>query len=98
MVSAGPLVVVALRGQVKSGQSGTGQIRPVIPGQGRVPRRGSGLQVGLQLRAPATKIALEDVCVVEEAIEHRADRGGVASTLPQSSTGRLEVSRIDTRS
>jgi hypothetical protein len=33
------------------------------------------------LRSPATRSALEDVAVVEEAVEHGGDGGGVAKEL-----------------
>ena len=32
---------------------------------------------------------------MEQAVEHRGDRGGIAEELPQSSTGRFEVSSVE---
>ena len=50
------------------------------------------------LRAPASRAALEDVAVVEEAVEHGGDGGVSPSSLPQSSTGRFEVKSVLARS
>ena len=42
--------------------------------------------------------ALEHVGVMQEPVEQRGDRGGVAEELSHSSTGRLEVSIVEARS
>jgi hypothetical protein len=55
-------------------------------------------QVGLDLRAPAARSAPEHVRMMEQPIEQGRNRGGVAEQLPQSSTGRFEVSSVDARS
>ena len=48
--------------------------------------------------APAARPALEHVGVMQEPVEQRGDRGGVAEELSHSSTGRLEVSIVEARS
>ena len=52
----------------------------------------------LCFRAPTAWTAFEYMAVMEEAIEHSADGGAVAEQLPQSSTGRFEVSKVLARS
>jgi len=44
------------------------------------------------------RATLEDVGVVEQAVEKRGDGGGVTEELPQSSTGLFEVSSVEARS
>ena len=57
-----------------------------------------GAQVGLDLGAPAGRSALEDGRVTQEPIEERVTAAVSASSLPQSSTGRFDVKRVDARS
>src|SRR5690606_20970761 len=74
----------ALGGQVKTGQSWTGQIRPVElgAGRGRLPRGGLVAQaVATELGAPASGAALEHVSVVEQSVEEGAGGGVVAEDL-----------------
>src|SRR5690606_15891448 len=73
-----------LGGQVKTGQSWTGQIRPVElgAGRGRLPRGGLVAQaVATELGAPASGAALEHVSVVEQSGEEGAGGGVVAEDL-----------------
>src|SRR5690606_25417565 len=73
-----------LGGQVKTGQSWTGQIRPVElgAGRGRLPRGGLVAQaVATELGAPASGAALEHVSVVEQSVEEGAGGGVVAEDL-----------------
>jgi hypothetical protein len=39
------------------------------------------MPITLKARAPATRPAGEDVAVMEQAVEHRADGGGIAQEL-----------------
>ena len=50
------------------------------------------------LGAPTAGAALEQVTVVQQPVQHSADRGGVAQQFAPSSTGRLEVTRVLTHS
>ena len=43
---------------------------------------------------PAARSALEEMAVLQQAVEHGGDRGGVAQKFSQSSTGRFEVSSV----
>ena len=46
--------------------------------EGRVTGRSFGVQIGVQLGAPASGAALENVRMVQQPIEERRHRGGVA--------------------
>ena len=71
-----------LGGQVKSGQSWTPQNRPAErPGQGHLPR-GFFLRQGLtDFGAPAAGAALEDVAMVQQAIQHGGHSSGITEDL-----------------
>jgi len=61
-----------------------------------VAARGAGHS---HLGAPASRAALEQMAVMQNAIEHRGNCGHISQqSLLQSSTGRLEVSSVLARS
>jgi hypothetical protein len=78
--------------RVKSGQPVFALDRALLPD------RFLSLQVALELRPPASRPALEHVGVVEEAVEHGPDSGGVAEYLPPVLQGGLDVISVEARS
>jgi hypothetical protein len=52
----------------------------------------------VQFGSPPSRATLEHMAVMKQAVEHRADSGEIPRSLPQSSTGRLEVSSVLARS
>jgi hypothetical protein len=72
-----------LGGHFKTGHLWTGQNRPFPAAETSdgLPRGLLLAQVGVSLGTPAAWTALEDVSVVEEAVEERGDRRGVAEEL-----------------
>src|SRR5713101_10019620 len=82
----------ALRGQVKSGQRGSGQNRPTDVARDMVLLSHLLLIRQVCFRSPTPWSALQDVTVVQQTVEHGGDGRAVTEQFAQSSTGRLEVS------